>query len=202
MHELEELNIYEKLHTSVDSRPEKNYGILLKLLSTAKDKHLPTKIVKLNRKKHKRAKWMTNGILKSINTKDKLYKNLVKMDMEDVQYTRLKAEFIHFKNTLRQSINAAKRLYYVRTFALYRNDIKQTWSVIKDTLQKKLHSAPSNKFILNNATITDPDELLMSLINISLILEGHYQMKFSPYTPARIIYLNTTSQHLTFLLIL
>ena len=43
---------------------------------------------------------MTNGILKSINTKDKLYKNLVKMDMDDVQYTRLKAEFIHFKNTL------------------------------------------------------------------------------------------------------
>ena len=116
MHELEELNIYEKLHTSVDSRPEENYGILLKLLSTAKDKHLPTKIVKFNRKKHKRAKWMTNGILKSINTKDKLYKKLVKMDMEDVQYTRLKAEFIHFKNTLRRSINAAKRLYYVRTY--------------------------------------------------------------------------------------
>ena len=47
----------------------------------------------------------------------------------------------------------------MRTFALYKNDIKQTWSVIKDTLQKKLHSAPSNKFILNNVTITDPDEI-------------------------------------------
>ena len=62
----------------------------------------------------------------------------------------------------------------MRTFALYKNDIKQTWSVIvytlnkytlnnivytQYTLQKKLHSAPSNKFILNNVTITDPDEL-------------------------------------------
>ena len=74
VHDLEELNIYEKLHTSVDSRPEENYGILLKLLFPAKDNHLPTKIVKFNRKKHKRAKWMTNGILKSINTKDKFYK--------------------------------------------------------------------------------------------------------------------------------
>ena len=94
VHDLEELNIYEKLHTLVDSRPEDNYGILLKLISTAKDKHLPTKIVKFDRKNHKKAKWMTNGMLKSINTKDKLYKNLVKMDMEDVQYTRLKAIFI------------------------------------------------------------------------------------------------------------
>ena len=130
VHYLEELNIYEKLHTLVNSRPEENYGILLKLLSTAKNKHLPTKNVKFNRKKHKRAKWMTNGILKSINTKDKLYKNLVKMNMEDVQYTRLKAEFIHFKYTLRRSINAAKRLFYLKTFAHYRNDLKQTWSVI------------------------------------------------------------------------
>ena len=44
-------------------------------------------------------------------------------------------------------------------FCAIKNDIKQTWSVIKDTLQKKLHSAPSNKFILNNVTITDPDEI-------------------------------------------
>ena len=102
---------------------------------------------------------MTNGILKSINTKDKLYKNLVKMNINNVKYTALKAEFTNFKNTLHRSINAAKQLYYMRTFALYKNDIKQTWSVIKDTLQKKLHSAPSNKFILNNVTITDPDEI-------------------------------------------
>ena len=81
------------------------------------------------------------------------------MNINNVQYTALKAEFTNFKNTLRRSINAAKRLYYMRTFALYKNDIKQTWSVIKDTLQKKLHSAPSNKFILNNVTITDPDEI-------------------------------------------
>ena len=101
------------------------------------------------------------------------------MDMEVVQHTRLKAEFIHFKNTLRRSINAAKRLYYLRTFALYRNDIKQTWSVIKGTLQKKLHSAPSNKFILNNATITDPDEIANEFnkyfINIGRALSDEIQ---------------------------
>ena len=100
MHELKELNIYEKLHTSNDNKPEENYNILLTLLSTAKDKHLPTKVVKFNRKKHNTAKWMTNRILKSINTRDKLYKNLVKMSINNVQYTKLKAEFTNFKNTL------------------------------------------------------------------------------------------------------
>ena len=73
--------------------------------------------------------------------------------MEDVQYIRLKAEFLHFKNTLCRSIYAAKRLCYMRTFAFYRNVIKQTWSVIKETLQRNLHSALSKKFILNHVAI-------------------------------------------------
>ena len=91
--------------------------------------------------------------------KDKLYKNLVKININNVQYTTLKAEFTNFKNTLCRTINVAKQLYYMRTFSLYKNDIKQTWSVIKDTLQIKLHSAPSNKFILNNVTITNQDKM-------------------------------------------
>ena len=39
-----------------------------------KDKHLPKKRVRYDKKKHKSSKWMTNGILKSINTKDRMYK--------------------------------------------------------------------------------------------------------------------------------
>ena len=49
----------------------------------------------------------------------------------------LKTEFNNYKKILRRSINEAKRQYYSRTFELYKNNIKQTWSVIKNTLQKK-----------------------------------------------------------------
>ena len=129
VNELDELNIYNHLQTAIGSSPDVNYDTMLELLSTVKDKHLPKKWVKFNRKKHKMAKWMTNGLLKSINTKDKLYKKLVKRDVDgNAQYTTLKKEFNIFKNTLRSSINEAKRLYYLRTFALYKNDVKQTWA--------------------------------------------------------------------------
>ena len=152
---------------------------MLKLLSTAKENHLPKKIVKFDKRKHKKAKWMSNGLLKSINTKDRLYKKLIKTDIEDPQYVTLKNEFTNFKNTLRRSINEAKRLYYMRTFALYKNDVKQTWSVIKDTLQRKLHSSPSSKFILNNNTITDLDEIATEFnkyfINIGRSLSDQIQ---------------------------
>ena len=56
VNKLDELNIYNHLQTAIDSSPDVNYHTILELLSTVKDKHLPKKIVKFNRKKHKKAK--------------------------------------------------------------------------------------------------------------------------------------------------
>ena len=42
----------------------------------AKNKHMPCKLVKLNKYKHKKSTWITQGLLKSIRYRDKLYKQL------------------------------------------------------------------------------------------------------------------------------
>ena len=158
--ELEDNNIYDKLEQAIDSDPQENYARFIALLNDAKNKHLPRKRVRFNKHKHKKSKWMTNGILKSIKTKDTLYKKLVKANIDDeIAYTNLKAEFTDYKKILRRSINEAKHSYYARTFALCKNDIKQTWSVIKDTLQRKKQSKTTAQFILNNRIITDLDEI-------------------------------------------
>ena len=98
---------------------------------------------------------MTNGIFKSIKEKDKLYKKLVTRLtlMTKIAYANLKAEFTNYKKIPRRSINEAKHLYYTRTFALYKNDIKQTWSVIKNSLQRKRQCKPTEKFSLSNRII-------------------------------------------------
>ena len=114
VNELDELNIYNHLHIAIDSSPDVNYHTILKLLSTVKDKHLPKKMVKFNRKKHKKAKWMTNGKLKFINAKDKLYKIFLKIDVDgNAQYTTLKKEFNICKKTLRtcRSISMKQNVY-------------------------------------------------------------------------------------------
>ena len=149
--ELEDINIDDKLEHAIDSDPQKNYDCFIALLNGAKNKHLPKKRVRFNKNKHKKSKWMTNGILKSIKEKDKLYKKLVKANIDDeIAYANLKAEFTNYKKI---------HLYYTRTFALYKNDIKQTWSVIKDTLQRKRQCKPTEKFSLNNRIITDLDDI-------------------------------------------
>ena len=85
---------------------------------------------------------------------------MIKANIDDGKaYTNLKAEFTNYKKILRRSINEAKHSYYARTFPLYKNDIKQTWSVIKDTLLRKKQSRTTAQFILNNRIITDLDEI-------------------------------------------
>ena len=122
--ELQSINICEKL--SIDNSAQENYEVFSSLLTYAKNKHIPRKNVKYDKKKHKKFKWMTNGILKSINMKDKLYKTLITTDQHnEVLYLRLKTEFHIYQATLRRSIREAKKLYYIHIFNTYKNDIKK-----------------------------------------------------------------------------
>ena len=103
---------------------------------------------------------MTSALLKSINTKNKLYKDWIKTDINNVDlYSRRKEEFKSYYNTLRRSIREAKRLYYTQTFAIYKNNIKQTRTIIKDTLQRKIKCETPNQFVRGNRTVTNPDEI-------------------------------------------
>ena len=77
INELQQMNIYNSLDANPQSNPNDNYEIFERILVHARDKHLPIKKVKYCKNKHKLNKWMTNGILKSINTKDVLYKKMV-----------------------------------------------------------------------------------------------------------------------------
>ena len=74
INELENLNIPAQLNSELNANPNNNYKIFSKAVNFAKEKHLPIKKKKIDRHKHKIDKWITRGILKSINTKNKLYK--------------------------------------------------------------------------------------------------------------------------------
>ena len=158
--ELKSLNIYDQLNKDTNCNPNENYQIFSQLIELAREKHLPKKRVKFNKRKHKKSKWITNGIIKSINTKDKLYKMLIQTDINNVElYNTLKREFQIYRATLRMSIREAKRAYYMRTFNNFKSDIKKTWSIINQTLNNRSKTQLSDQFSVNNCTINDPNEI-------------------------------------------
>ena len=100
-----------------------NYEILEHSLKETDFECFPERRVRFNdKKKHRKSLWITNGILRFINTKNKLYKKLKKTKIEPPpppitlqrkqNITNMK---IHFKKT----IPNAKRVYYKEIFNLY-----------------------------------------------------------------------------------
>ena len=55
--------------------PNVNYNILAHALSEAKQKHIPRKVKRFNKRKHFKHKWMTNDLLTLINKKNDRYRD-------------------------------------------------------------------------------------------------------------------------------
>ena len=147
--ELTSLNICDKLDKQLTSDPNNNYEILSGLLKYAREKHLPKKTVKYQKKRLKKSKWISNGILKSINTKDRLYKVLVQTDPANtILYERRKEEFKQYRAELRKSIRKAKRDYYTSIFNRHENDIRKIWGLLNETLNRNIRSKALMNFHL------------------------------------------------------
>ena len=69
--EIANANIYDKLDLSPSANPNKNYELLAEQLQIAKSTHMPKKIKRFNKRKHKKEKWMNNELLTQIVRKKK-----------------------------------------------------------------------------------------------------------------------------------
>ena len=124
--ELRENNITEQINNDTNANSTDNYKIFLAIIQGAKNKNLPTKKVKFNKYKHKKNKWITRGILKSIKTKNVIYKQLQQTKPENTEeFETLKVRFKRFHKILCQSIQEAKRTYYLTTFERFKHDIRR-----------------------------------------------------------------------------
>ena len=64
--EIAKLEIHNELDKNPNKDPNYNYEILSTLLQNAKSKHIPKRISKFNKRRHKKQKWMTDELLAQI----------------------------------------------------------------------------------------------------------------------------------------
>ena len=103
---------------------------------------------------------MTTALLNSINTKDRLYKIMIQSDWQDITfYNELNSQYKRYRAVLRKSIREAKRLYHIRMFDTFKNDIKKTWSFINNSLNRNKKKNNSTEFNVNDQTITDENHI-------------------------------------------
>ena len=126
------------------------------MLSDIGAKCMPTKKVKINKHKHKKSKWITQGIIRSITFRDKLYLKMKLSPKDTAEYTTIKINLKTSNNILKRNIRQAKILYYQHKFDQYKNNIKKTWGVIKELVNRRpMKNILPQYFIVDREVLTD-----------------------------------------------
>ena len=118
--------------------PNINYNILDNILVHAINNYMPLKKIKFNKHKHKRKKfnWITQGIIKSIQFRDNLYKNMKQAIPSTFEYLHFKQKFKAYSTILKKLIREAKFNFYKDKFIKYCTDPHKTSSIINDAINK------------------------------------------------------------------
>lgn len=92
-----------------------------------------TRKIKIKRYEVKRHPWMTNGLIKSIYEKNRLYKNLQK----NPDNINLLNKFKQYRNKLTELIKRTKENYYKEQINKNKNCAKNLWKCINENKNKK-----------------------------------------------------------------
>ncbi|XP_077987452.1 uncharacterized protein LOC144442054 [Glandiceps talaboti] len=90
--------------------------------------------------------WITKGILKSINTKHKIFSKMKNNSSND----KLKSKYKTYRNILTKLLRSAKKRYYANKVRHANGDTNKTWQIIKEILNKTPTKLPPDKIITNN----------------------------------------------------
>ena len=133
--------------------PNKAYNDFIEEYSRIYNTCFPLKVLKGKQVNKFFSPWLSPGLLKSVNKKNRLHKKFVSSPSASSE-TKYQA----YKNKLTHLIRIAKRKYYDSKFENARNDLKTTWKLLKAVFNKrKSMSSPPASFKRQNINGSNGD---------------------------------------------
>ena len=139
--------IHNKLEQSQISDINSNYDIILDEITKSQIKFITRKLVKYNKYKHKKSTWITQGLLKSIKYRDKLYKQTLLTNPDLPEYHMLKINLKTYNGIRKRGFRMAKHIYYKTCFNRFNSHAKTTWKTINEILYKSKTNIPLPKYL-------------------------------------------------------
>ena len=165
INDIQSQGLYELMNKNLFADPNTNYEILESSINRCRDEHLPVKMVRFDKYKHKNSDWITSGILKSIEFRDKLYLKLKKTSINSNQHETLKQNLKTYNNILNKLKTSAKKNFYQNEFFKYKRDVKNTWVTINNLLCRKNRKANFPSYINNSSKKVTDEKEIASMFN-------------------------------------
>ena len=155
---IQKANIYNTLNKDEGYDHNENYGIMQEIINNKIKTYFPVRVVKFNKRKHKKSNWITKGIINSISFRDKMYRKLKQTSHDSQHFETLKINLRTYNIILKRYIKQAKKAYYQEAFQKHQNDIKSTWRIIKGNIilnkSQKQKNYPDT-FLVDGKLISD-----------------------------------------------
>lgn len=143
---------------SIENDPTESYNKFLNIYNGLKDIHLPVITKRFNKYRHKNQPWITKGILKSLQTKDKLHTKATNANSN--KKTEFKLAYDTYAKVYKKTVRMAKMNYWNNKLNEAKNDVKATWKNLNLILNRSKNKKNlPDKFIYNNLEITDEYEI-------------------------------------------
>ena len=129
-----------------------SYTSLHDLVTKTANDTFPLKQVTTNYKN--KLTWLTPGLKNSIKKKHALYSHYLK-----IRTPQSHATYKTFKNLLSRTIRTAERNHYQTLLLSNKNNLKKSWTIIKEIINKKKSISKPTKFLLNGNETDDANQI-------------------------------------------
>ena len=133
--------------------------VLMEKIEEVHDKSFPWVTKKTNRYEVKDHDFMTTGLLKSCQTRDKMLKNITKNKV--APNSPVHARYKKFRNLLTSLIRKQKKNFFEEKFKRHKNDIKKTLSLVNGLMNQHNDktSITSSRFNFGGRITEDTQEI-------------------------------------------
>ena len=137
------------------------------------NKHFPK--VRIKKKYSNRKPWLSEGLKNSIRHKNKLY----------VKCKKVKSAFNEelyktYKRKLQQLMKVAEKHYYHDLLVKYSNDMKKSWGIIKNIINKNQKRQTQSRFKIGDNLITSDKNIICNKFNDFFVNIGPMLAKSIP----------------------
>ena len=138
-----------------DNDPNNSYSNFLQKTTNLLDIHCPIKTIKISNRKTPRKPWITFGLLKSIKTKDKLYRKYITKPT-----TENKIIYTKYRNHLNVLLRVSKKSHITSEIETNKFNMKNTWKTLNNLLGRNKQTRLPDFFKDNEGNkITDSTEI-------------------------------------------
>ena len=160
-------NLHASIHNERDCQTA--FTSLHNAFITSLNRHMPLKRVIIP---DKPTPWLTPGIKKSIQHKNKLYRQYIKEHNATLKYT-YSNHYKKYRNILTSVLAKAKKKYYVDKLDYFKHNLKKSWDIINEIIMRN-----SNRKQLPSKFITDTGGIITTQQQIANGFNTHYSHVF------------------------